>query len=175
MEVKDVAIGPQTAVSKTKRISPKVRRATEEYLAGKDLNIEQLSEEQKRCVFRFIKSRTAMKCALVIGIISGVLLLALSTRMFGLFRRLAETFAPDNAYMILDDGTKQYFELDEEQKDYLVSYGQMCALLGGSLAAGLYSAAGVIVHAIGSVVEHRRNAKIFDAFLPAVRGSVAVQ
>jgi hypothetical protein len=175
MEVEEVAIRSEPPVGKTKKISPRVNKAAEEYLAGKDLNIEQLTNQQQQCLLKYIKTKRVAKwllpveCLLVLGII----LLTLNTAP--IFAKLASMFMLDAVSVEGHDGTMEYVRISEEDREVIQHYGLMCAIYGGVSAAAATMVMSMLLDVIGRILALRDTGKIFDVFLPAVKGGVAGQ
>lgn len=163
MEIPQVFIGP--GQPKKIRISRKTLRHAERYLSEKGFSLDQLTDSQQQCVFKYVKAKRALRWSVVIGIILGLAGLVLCFHFIRVVTLLADMLMPDATVIVLDDGTKKVVELDRE---LIGNYGKMCALLGFVFAAALYTMASAFAGAIGSILRMRETKKMFDAFLPAV-------
>jgi hypothetical protein len=164
LKIEEVPIGPNK--TSRKNISPKIHKQTEEYLSTKGLLLEQLSEEQKQCVFKHIKVRKALKWSILVASLSSLIFLVLAFFGTNLLYKIAHDSIPDSTVIELEDGTKKVVELDRE---LIGHYGLVCGLFGALGVGLLYTSASGITNAITSIISFRNTKKIFDAFLPSLR------
>jgi hypothetical protein len=166
LKIEEVPIGPNK--TSRKNVSPKTYKRTEEYLSTKGLTIEHLSEEQKQCVFKYIKARKSLKWLILVGCLSSLIFLIMTLYGMNFFNKITHDLMPDSTVIELEDGTKKVVYLDRE---LIGTYGFLCGILSAVLMGLLYTSVSGVVSLITSIKTFRNTKKIFDAFLPSVRYS----
>ena len=170
MEVAEIPIGPEQRSKK--KFSSGVQKRTNTYLSEKGIHLEQLTDEQQQCVFKYIKAKKAVRCWVLVGGLSVVVFGVLSLYWWSLINHFSDVFMPDTTVIVLDDGTEKVVELDRE---LIGGYGKLCSIFGGVLVTVLYSAISAFVGLFSSVANIRSTKKILDAFLPTVSSVTSTQ
>ena len=141
MTIAEISIGPEA-----KKYSQKVMAASEEYLREFDLTNENLSKDQQKIVFDFIKLRRIgwvfalfMSLTAVVGVVVGVF----------------------------------YFNMSSDIiRDLLSTSVQIAFLLGVLGGSAFYCACGSLFQIVFHFGTIRRKRKVLEAFLPSVRSTV---
>ena len=169
MEITEVSIG-QNQKPKGK-ISLKVQEAAQDYLAERSISLEHLTDEQYKFVVKYIKEKRAARWAIPIMVFLAALT---GLTCFFFIRQSIETqalFLPTKS-VVTQNGTRSVADMDKEMSEEMKSYGFLCAMFAAISTAVVYGSVSTLTAAITLFFKLRRNRKILDAFLPAVRLNV---
>ena len=164
MGIPEVSIGPSRKARK--KVSRKIKKAAQSYLAQKSISLEDLTQDQQDFVFKYIKKRRAVKWMVpfmfTISIVLGLACFLFLQRIM----EIRSVAAPYEQLVVDANGIASVIERDEESKEDIRIYGFLCLILGAVIGGVLYSSASAFGGAIGIVISLRTDRKFLDAFLP---------
>jgi hypothetical protein len=152
-----------------KKFSVRVQQRADQYLIGKGLTLDQLTDFQKQRIYRYAKTRASLKWLFLIACVGVLVLIAVSIYGIRIFYFIAYELMPDSTVIELEDGAKKVVQLDRE---LIGTYGAMCAVFGGATVTVCYGFLSSVISFFVSMGQIRETEGIFDAFLPAVKNQI---
>ena len=164
MGIPEVSIGPSRKARK--KVSRKIKKATQSYLAQKSISLEDLTQDQQEFVFKYIKKRRTARWAVPFMLFISIAIFCAGIFFIRLIMEIRDELAPDWQLTVDPNGVASVVERDQESKADIRLYGLVCFLLGAALGGALASCVSNFVGAIDMFINLRRDRKFLDAFLP---------
>jgi len=158
--ITEISIGPDK-----KKYSKKVTASSEEYLKEFDLTADNLSGDQRKIVFDFIKQRRTGWIISSFMSLMAIVWVLLSIFYVNMLSDMSRDFLPDLDISTCQNETHAHKEIDR----LLIHTVFLLGILGGSI---LYSMGGCVFQIVFHFVTIRRKRKALEAFLPSVRSAV---
>lgn len=151
-------------------MSPRIKKAAEEYLLKYDIDFECLSGKQKECFLKYIKRLRLYKFNLIFFVLSVLFLVFISITYYG----MVTYYINDHysaAFLVNQNSYKDEIIMTIPQyKELLREYGMLCANLSSSVFAAVILSVSLLAFLL--ISSDKR--KIFDAFLPSVKRNPSV-
>ncbi|MBC8378181.1 MAG: hypothetical protein H8E62_03315 [Planctomycetes bacterium] len=170
MDIQEIQIGTEN--KKTKKISPKIIKASRAWLQEKGVDLEDLNEPQRESVFYFIKQKRGFFWVILMS--TPCIVLYIVCIIF--FLRLVQyqdndkIWIPQKYAVESEEGEKVYQEVPESLKEQIRLYGKL-SLLFGAIGGGLFYT--LLSNVVAPIALHRnikRNNKTISAFLLGNKG-----
>lgn len=153
------------------RYGKKTRRAAQKWLSKRNLNLDDLTEEQQAVVLRLAKGRLAFYCTAPFVVITFILILVFGKTFFQVAYREITEVHPPYGYFVTDDGQEVFARLADRQIEFIKTRLWVCFIIGAVFGSAMVTALGVLGHIIGQMLLIKEFNKVFDAFLPKYPGA----
>ena len=140
------------------KITEKSRKKAEQYLADKDIRLEDFTDEQQVCAISYIRGRQLIKVVLPIFIFAIIFNVCMS---FAYYRILN-----NNLFGALDNIAAEHneSELTGIDVETIKFFGKGCAMLGSNIGITTFLAFMFFLNTITMLVQRRQMKKVFDVF-----------
>ena len=164
MDIQEVGIGAEK--KKTKKVSPKIINASQRWLQGKGVDLEDLNEPQREAVFHLIKQKRGLFWLILISL-PCIIIYAFGISVFFKFVQGDDASLIPQKYEVENEsGEKIYQDVPESLKESINLYGKLCLLFGAFIGGMFYMFASTIA---GPIIQYhgiKHNEKTISVFLP---------
>lgn len=153
------------------RYGKRTCRAAQKWLNKRDVNLDDLTEEQQVVILRFTKGRLIFYCTAPIIITFFLVTVLFGTSSFKFAETEIKEVKCPYGYFVAADGQEVFAKLADRQIEFTETRLSACFIIGVVFGSIMVTALGGLGYIIGQMLLIKEFDKVFGAFLAEYSGA----